>query len=576
MKQLSLLVLVVLSVVFLALLTPFMLEPERYTIHNESSTSYHSDPATLSAYSDERSRDIQAMMQELLDAPHTIVLNIKIKDFEEAQGEFEEYKEKSRYFNGVVVNLDLEDSAIGDFRRENRKNMETLERMINESARFDEINRLEIRYRTEENPALLYTVALEGEAIQNSLKKSSTQLADREPDIIEIGNGLGLNTTRYQEAVALLSEVVEEDQKQQEERQLNRPALPESTLSLSVSPLSGGYGDTLQVAGTYTFVSAREVTLVLDSRDWKTLAPDQNGVFTTTLPIGRIREGEHSIFATTGALYSNLVTFTVVPTDTVITFGAIQGGEHWSGVSCHGDLHAGEIPVAAAPVRILVDDFEALTLETDMDGYYSGSLNLTEGDHTLQAVFDDAAFPLHRSESPVVRIALTPSVPLRVAIGVGGGILLLASLGLIWYVRRRNPPPGAGELPAPSGPDLTSESPDFPEAMVQPTPPPSLADILIQYQALSDAGDGSGAAALLYRFLIGRIAPLPGVNDPYALTAREMASLLSDTSFIEPFRAFVSRYEMVRYGGMPLQPRDVLLSHWNAVLAVFNAPGGRS
>ena len=78
------------------------------------------------------------------------------------------------------------------------------------------------KYRDEENPALLYTVVLEGEAIQNTLKKTSTQFAGREPDLLAVSSELGLNTTKYQEAVDTMEAIVEEDRRAQQQRTLAR------------------------------------------------------------------------------------------------------------------------------------------------------------------------------------------------------------------------------------------------------------------------------------------------------------------------------------------------------------------
>ena len=564
MRRFSLLILAILSITFLLLLTPYILNPELYTLSNDSSTSYHSNPAALYEYSYERSEEIQGMMQELLDAPQPIVLNLKIKDFEEAERLFEEYKEKSKDFNRVVVNLDLTESAIADFQRENRKNMDALERILNDSATFDEINRLEVKYRSENNPNLLYTVVVEGEAVQKALEKTTTQFEEREPDILALSAQLGLNTTQYLEAVGILKDIVETDKAVQEERKLNQPSIIAGSLSLSVFPLKGQYKDTLRVAGAYTFSSDENVTLVLDSRDWKILTPDKNGAFFAPLFIERIREGEHVIFATTGRLYSNLVTFTVIPTNTTLTLQVYSSDERWDEVYVYGKLFTGELPVSAAPVRILVDDFEAVTFTTYPEGYYYGSINLTKGNHTLQAVFDDPSFPLNPSESEIQVVSLTSMVPLLVAIGVGAGVLLLASLGSIWYLKRKGP----GPVNESDEPPTSSDQQVLLPVSKQPALP-SLVDILIQYQALFNGGDHSGAAAVLYRALVDRMIPLPEVNDPYALTAREFARRVSLAPSGEAFRLFVSRYEEVRYGGMPLLPQDLLLTRWNAVLAVL-------
>ncbi len=121
----------------------------------------------MSAYSCERSTDIQAMMQGLLDAPQQIVLNIGSGILRRRNREFEQYRSGRKVnFSNVVVNLDLSESAVGDFRRENRKNMEALERMINESVRFDGVNRLEIKCTTRKTLPSCIPLSWRGEAIR--------------------------------------------------------------------------------------------------------------------------------------------------------------------------------------------------------------------------------------------------------------------------------------------------------------------------------------------------------------------------------------------------------------------------
>jgi len=95
-------------------------------------------------------------------------------------------------------------------------------------------------------------------------------------------------------------------------------------------------------------------------------------------------------------------------------------------------------------------------------------------------------------------------------------------------------------------------------------------DTLIRYKELFAAGDWSGAALVLYRSVIDRFLPA----DTDTLTPREVAARVAGTPAGAAFGSFVARYEEVRYGGMPLQPQDRLVSHWNEVLAAFEAGGG--
>lgn len=566
MNRLSLLLLVILSAAFLGLLAPYIVQPSLYTLQNDSSTFYHANPAALEQISQERSAELSTLMQDLLDAPRPVVLNIRIRDFEEAQRAFEEYKDMSHTFDNLAVSLELSASAVGDFQRENRKNLAALERMINESARFAEIKQLEIRYRSEDNEALLYTITYEGEAVQQALAQTSEEFREREPDMLEISGQLGLNTTRYLEAVELLKEIVEESRREQEVRAGSQPSLSPSSLTLNVTPSSGRYGDTLEVTGVSTPLTTPEVTLVLDSRDWKTLTPDAGGMFRTPFPIGRIRAGDHVIFASSGQLYSNIVAFTVFPAETSLTLDTGPGGE-WDQVLCAGSLSAGAIPVRNAPVRVVIDGFEDQLTMTSDDGTYSVVVVLTEGEHTLQAVFDDTGFPLLPSSSAIQNVSVFPRASLIVTVLIGGGMLALTSVGAGWYLtksRRR----------VSNAPDTTAGSPVIapgeepgPE---QAPPTPSPLDILIRYRELVEEMHWSEAAHLLFSFLRDRLVYRNTRQFPKAMTAREFAALFSETPLATPFRSFVARYEEVRYGGRVLNISDPLLSCWNAILSRFD------
>ncbi len=432
MNRLSLLVFIALSAVFLAMFTPLFLNPSLYTPDAKSSTFYHQNPAS-SQYSYKRSDDIQSMMQELLDTQLSIVLSIKIRNFKDAKREFSTYYDKSLYFNEVVFRLDLNESLIGDFRSENRENLDDIGRIINDCEQLDEINRLKIQYSAEKKPALFYSVSSNGAEIQNALIKTTTQFRDRGVNIIEISRQLNLDATRFQKVDGILKEIVDEEEKKQEEWELKPPETGLSSISLSVSPVSGRYGDTLQVTGGSAYFHRPEVTLVLDGNTWETLQPDTRGVFSTPLKIETIRAGRHAIFATDGIIYSDLVTFSVIPAQPVLTLEVYPVNQR-SQIFCSGEMNAEGIPVTDAPVRILVDDFEALSVNTNETGFYEASLNPSQGNHTIKAIFDDAAFPLNRSETGVQIIEIEPSFSTLLLIFLGAGVVILAILGLIRHM----------------------------------------------------------------------------------------------------------------------------------------------
>jgi hypothetical protein len=563
MNRIAMLVAGLLCVAFLVLLSPFILHPSLYTIGNESFTQSQANPAALEQLSQEKSGELYGLMQDLLDAPQPVVLNIRIHDFEEAERAFEEYRQQSRSFDKLVVSLELDESAVGDFQKENRKNMAALERMINESAQFQELNQLEITYRSEQNPSLLYTVTYEGQAIQQAITKTSDEFRARSQNILEISQELGLNVTRYLDSVKVLKEIADADRVRQNQRVADQPALRASQITLSVLPAYGTYGDTLQVRGTHTFRNVQDIVLYLDSREWKTVRPDQNNIFGTTLAIGKIRSGLHLLFARSGNLNSNIVSFTIVPVNSTLSLQVEPGGR-WEEVVCTGSLMAGEVPVSGALVGVLLDGVDLLEVPTAPDGTYETSFNLTEGEHTLQTVFDGVGYPLNPSESEVLAITASPSASpapgLPVTVLAGIGFIGLATLGAVWYLRRQ------GTVPVVIEPEAATVVAETPPDEQKPPPPPPV-DVLISYQDLFTAGNWGEAAYGLYRSLTARL--FPDAADPLAKTPRELLAGLGPAPVAVPFRSFVGRYEEVRYGGLPLQAQDPLLTHWNAVISLL-------
>jgi len=85
-----------LMVAFLVLLSPFILHPSLYTIENESSTPSQANPAALDQLPQEKSGELFGLMQDLLDTPQPIVLNIRIRAFEE-------YRERQSLLPQIVL-----------------------------------------------------------------------------------------------------------------------------------------------------------------------------------------------------------------------------------------------------------------------------------------------------------------------------------------------------------------------------------------------------------------------------------------------------------------------------------------
>jgi hypothetical protein len=564
MTRLSLFILLILSAIFLLLLGLSVTNPHLYTIRSDPATLFHTNPQALSHLPQEKSVELYSIMQNLLDSPHPIVLNLKIKDFEDAEAAYAEYQEKSRYFDSLVVNLEISESIVGDFQRLNRVNLAALEQMINGSARFETINQLEIRYRTENKPYLLYTNTYEGEAVQQTLSRTGDLYTSLSPAMLEISRNIGLNTEKYEESVETMRELVAERELQQQERRTIVPGLRQNTFNLDISPRAGRYGDILEITGALSPSSGNaSVTLFLDSQELKAVIPNEYGIFQDLFLIEKIRAGDHLLYGTSGSLYSSIVSFTVSPSDTTLTLD-VERGENWDELICSGILSTKIRGVAGAPVGIYTSGEGGTTVDTAEDGSYSAVLTLPEGAYNIQAVFYDPAFPLNSSTSPVETVVISPQGDLTLNLVVSAGIFLLFSTGGIMYLRRSK---GRKKGPIPVESDLIDEQNGetekyLPETVLEPWD--------VRYRELVEGDDWSGAAHHLYLNLREQLALRYKLPRHHAMTPREIVTTFTYKPVSSPLATFVSRYEEIRYGGIrPSGGDDELLSAWQAALGIL-------
>jgi hypothetical protein len=555
---------VVLSAAFLLLISPFIGSPLLYSVENGSSTLYHTNPAAAEMASEEYDGDMLLLMQDILDASQPVVLNIKLHNFEEANLAFEEYKEISQQFSNLVVTLDLSESDIGAFDRENEQNLKLMNRILNESEQFEEVNRLEIKYRDSADPSLVYTLSLEGEALHSSIAQTSDDYQQQSPSMIEVSEQLELDTKGYQDSVAMLEEVVADEEKAQGQRSNQGPPTMRSGVVIAIIPDSGRYGDVVNISGTLPPEQAGElVSIVLDTVPWMEVHAGGEGAFELPVTLETLRPGRHFLYARAGGLSSNVTDFSVLPSSTHLTLNVSRGEQRCDAV-CTGRLMAGTGPVRNASVSVCVDGEEEAVNLTSSTGSYAAEVSLPAGVHRVQAFFDGDGFPLNASSSEVEEISTGDMGNAHIKIAIGGGILLFLAMGGIYRLRRRTQPSGGAVNPV----RTISEASAAGEEVHQPAAPlPTPGEIFEIYRMKLETGAWNDAVLLLYRSLVECIAAASGLHNPLVCTPGEIAGTLFEDPIYEPFAAFVAQYELIRYGGIiPPTGEDPLIALYTTVI----------
>lgn len=462
------------------------------------------------------------LMQEILGQGNTVVLSVQVKDWESAQKDLKKYSEMTRSMDNLVLKLDLTGTDIDEFQKQSKENLQSLTTLVNGSARLEEV---QIEYRDEKDPGKLYSLTYEGEALKKELQGASTSYKSASDVAVPIGKKYGADTSAQEESVESFQTIVGEETETTGSGG-SGVSLPPPALTLVIEPAEARFGDLVTLRGTAP--AGETVEAFVDSRNAGS-AQSRAGDYAVGYLIDKGRAGTHLAYVRSGAAVSDLVEFTVLASPANLTLTANE-----SAVS--GTLTANGRGVEGAAVVLLVDGARTATLTTGEGGAYGGGVNLTEGRHTLQAVFSGDGYPLEEAESPevVVEVGGFPAGPVAflILLGGAGGCLYLRRLG-----KRETevPPTLASRLETP-----------LPEPQEKEKKPLTIAGLLPE-----------DAAVVLWQGLADAAERQYGVKNARARTPREIAADLAGTPAHDPAGAFAVLYEAIRYAGLPCGEEEV-------------------
>lgn len=549
--------------------------PLLYSAKDDAVTPFHTNNGVLTEISPENAASLLPLMGDLLDQHGSLTLNVRLEDYDIAARDLREFIGMGGHLDNLVINLDMSESEIEEWRRLNDDDLSILSELVNSTTALSELRSLEIRYRSEGNSAELYAVTIQGRALKQKLQQLYQDYKANEDPMVRISQKYDLNTTRYEESVADFAAIVDEFTAEQAAREQEfLPSGPD--LTLAVIPDHGVYHDTLTMSGVLKGPSllSQEVRIVIGGEDTRSVPVQPDGVFQYGYLIDRIRAGNHTAFAQSGAAtFSTPVLFRVDELPTTLTLAPDQNGNR---VTVTGTLVAGgHIPVTRAPVAIYLDEGgtgRTETIETGDDGHYSAVIALSPGTTRLRAVFSGEGYPLLPSESEEFTFHVSPGIT---GTDAGTGSFLVAALiiaafigAAVWYLRRRVWPapasPPAEEYPATEQPAPIQE---VPEAELYPgVPVPATREEVIASYRETVGEDAREAVRHLFLHLLALCQERIPLRNPRSLTPRELCRQSRGRSFFDAVRSFILRYEPVRYGGrVPDTERaDAILARFSA------------
>ncbi len=547
-SSISHLILAGLALISLLVLTYAVNTPILFSLENRTGTLNHRDLQHETTITQANSSSVLSLMDELLQNTATITIRISARDLESAKEQIREALADTEHLEHVVIDLDLEGSDINEFAQENRKTLQELYEIVNESGRFEELRSVEV-HQTDPSSNQTRSIVYEGEALNQTIHERVNTTRSREDRIAAIGEAYGLNTTAYRRSTSSLQNFTASITEEQENLVTSESPLAPSTISIGIAPARGTYNETLAVAGT---VSGRPgggnatLEVILDSRSAGTAEVDPSGNYRYLLPIRRIASGTHFVYVVTGSALSDIEQFEVFPLDTSLTLTVTpSAGIGTTGASCSGALFtADRRPVADATVSLTIDGRAGTETVTNADGSYLYHANLTPGTHTITAAFSDEGLPLNRSRSMPTTINIVPGPgPLMSLLAVAiVGITSIISGN--WYLRRSR-----NTVPLPKKPLQIAEA--YPESTEPAESKPGVADMDLHAlaAALLSTGEPREGVALLYHALLDWLEVTPRIHLIRTMTPRELLDYYRNRQFASCLADFVELHERICYAG---------------------------
>lgn len=531
---------VILSSLLLLLLLLSLNSSVLFSPENLSSTPYQLQLQSLHKASTGESPQILPLMQEVMSGTASITISLDEMDFRSAERDLRHYLEKSSQLENIIIRLNLTDTNLETFRQEAEQNFLDLQEMLNLTERFSSLESIEINYRPENSPDLLYTVSYEGETIRNRVDAIAENYASRKSTLVNISQSYNLDTTAYERSTTAVSSIAQGVVVRQTDRAVNLEKVTSSPylLDLSLDPITSEYGEEITFSGYFISgpSSARGISLFVDSVLWKEVTADLQRGYQILYPVRQIRAGEHIVYAQHEHTYSEIQTFTVRSSPSQITLKSqIEGHQ----ILCIGTLFTGNIPVSSAPIELYIDGKPVRTVFTDNSGSYATRLDLSSGEHRIEARFSSREFPLEPSEVEIFTESIEDTGSSVISSFLG--LIVFAGCGgaAAWFLLRRHP----SHTGVMTSPDRSSP--------IQPAKESSLADLsltLSSYWGMLLRGDVQEGVHLLYRTLVDTIGHLRKISHAPTLTPRELAGKVPDLAPDLP--EFVARYEKIRYAGI--------------------------
>jgi hypothetical protein len=569
---------IVVSIIVIAALIPSMQNPEIYKkTPEEYTTPFHTDPGLYQKSDLNSSESSLFLMQDMLDITGPLTLNIRISDPESAVEGLSRYRNLLGSMDKLIVKIEMNQSYLEDYLSAHKDNEKILSELLNETQDLSRLKELELQFTDQENPGSYVSVIYHESAIRDRISQLYNRYHGNREVVNTSASKYGLNMTEYESSIENFASIVERETNNQDILDKRVADIKKSianqtkyTLTIEIFPKEAIYGDTVTIRGLLysNKMRGQNVTMIIDNRVTAETRTTFAGEYEFQYPINKITSGRHIVYTSTGGLFSDPGSFTIIPVNSVTSL-VVPATSDRSSVNITGSLYTSTgIPVRDAPVTIILDRTSNAEVITGMFGQYYTLKSLPNGNHTLQAIFQGSGYPVNPSKSPVFRInvqSLEPeqrkTYPLLFITVLGGAVVISTGIVVLYLWRRR-----VLAIIRPSIPHTTPEDENSQGLRQQmPVPKDSVIEgdeILTKSieskceQKIQNPGYRESAYDVYWE-IISLIHDRVQRSTERSLTTREILYSCRGKPYYPFLRSFIMIYERVRYGPEPLKEEDM-------------------
>lgn len=558
--------------------------PLLYSPRSDALADDHVNAGALTRITSDRAERVLPLVSDLLNSPGSLILTIKANDYENVARELDEYRQLSRNLDSLVINLDMTESEIAEFRKANAKNLNILTELSNGTERWEELKTLEIRYREGGDSQMLTSITYEGESLQRKIQDLYRDYLDQEDVMVTTGERFNLDTSSYIQSEREFRDIVHQVETGQEQRASTGPdnASTEDNqyqLTITLRDREVSYAERMQVDGLIRIPGGErpeEVDIFIDSQKAASVPIVVNGSFSYAHAVEHDRAGTHTVFAVySGSVFSEIRTFVVETAQTSLILKPPEVAENH--VVFKGSLRTDTAPVGNAPVEIMSDGKRVSMVSTDAAGNFSLTAKILPGDHTVQALFLADTYPLSPSESAEYAITVPEPAPSLeresgffenpLNIGVLAASITVSCIAAFFYLRRRRPGSipvtPVFHLPEHRHPDEGDNAERAPSSVLphEQAGIPAIPEVQAGLEQEMDPG-------YLFSALRNAVSRHLSFLHPGSLTPRELCSLCKNLPFSTSVCRFARDYEQAVYGGREASEdnRETLLPAYSAAM----------